>query len=158
MLTSAQLLLVKNDIAANQDLSSKANNADGNDAIASAYNLLASPDFWVFRTAVKVDEIGDAIDATELVGLTTGKLTQLQTLLLFGSIDASKLNRRTAFDQIFSASSGTLTRPALAVIWRRKATRLEKVLATGTGSTGSPATMGLEGSVSYLGIELARAS
>jgi hypothetical protein len=158
MLTTAQLALVKADILANPDMNSQPIGSDGADAIAKLYNLTAAPDFWAYRTAVKVDEIGDAIDATELVGLTTGKLTQLQTLLLFGAIDASKANRRTAFDQIFAAASGTLTRPALAIIWRRKATRIEKLLSTGTGSTATPATMGREGIVSYQDIELARAS
>lgn len=158
MLTTAQIATLKADILANPDLNSKPNSGDGADAIAMLYNAVAAPDYWVFRSSVGVAELGDAIDATELVGLTTGKLTQLQVLLGFGALNPSLLNRRSALDQIFSASSGTITRPALAVLWRRKATRLEKLLATGSGSTGSPATMGYEGVISYTDIEQARAS
>jgi hypothetical protein len=35
---------------------------------------------------------------------------------------------------------------------------VEKLLATGTGSDGSPATMGFEGPISYQDVQAARAS
>jgi hypothetical protein len=56
---------------------------------------------------------------------------------------------RQAFLDIFSgAGNAALNRAHLAVVGRRKATRLEQVFAVGTGSTADPAVMGVEGRLS----------
>jgi hypothetical protein len=134
-LTNAQYLALKNDINADGALAPKfaAGGADNFAAIAAAYNAKV-PAFIVWKTAVDLMSIGNAVDATELVGLTTGKLTQLQCLLLFGDVNPSIANRRSAFDQIFNAASGTVTRPALLALWKRSALRIEKLFAVGTGT------------------------
>jgi hypothetical protein len=144
-LTTAQILLVRNDVIANPDLNAFPRSGDGYVGMATLYNLPAFPNWTVWKTSVTLAALGDAIDATELVGLTTGKLTQLQVLLGFGPINPSLTNRRAALDQIFSASGGTLTRPALLALYKRLATRIEKLLSTGTGSDVVPATLGFEG-------------
>ncbi len=159
-LTTAQLQALKADIVADSALNAQPNTSDGAFAIAALYNLLASPAFIVWKTAVSWQAIGDQIDAGELVGLTTSKLTQLQTLALISQdgINASSADRRGAFDQIFSAAGGTITRPRLLTLWKRSATRAEKLFASGTGSDASPATLSLtfDGTLQYQDVQMAR--
>jgi hypothetical protein len=66
---------------------------------------------------------------------------------------------RAAFDDVFSGTgAGAVNNRAhIVAMSRRLASRIEKLLATGTGTTGSPATMGFEGPISYRDIQLARA-
>lgn len=145
-LTTAQKQTLKTHIQSNSDTNAVyvANDLTG---LAALLNADASPAFTVWKTLVLWDEIGDKIDALELVGLTTAKLTQLQTVALIApnGVNPSMQNRRDAFDQVFSAAGGNITRPALATLWKRSATRLEKIFATGTGSVASPATLVVEG-------------
>jgi hypothetical protein len=41
-------------------------------------------------------------------------------------------------------------------LWKRPALLGEKILATGTGSDASPATLGYEGNISYQDVQAAR--
>lgn len=148
-LTPAQKVTLKAAIQADSTANSFYTDGDLG-GLAAYYNAPASPAFTVWKSLVPWPIVGDKINATELVGLTTGKLTQLQTLALISptGINPSITDRRDALDQIFSAASGTITRPALLILWKRLATRLEKVFATGTGSDASPATLVVEGTLS----------
>lgn len=116
-------------------------------ALANFYNALATPTFTVWRTSVKNDDIGDAMNGTEVAGLTSADLARLQVLAAYsgGSQNPSRADRRAAFDAVFSGAGGANTRTALAALWRRAATRAEKLLATGIGTDPSPATLGAEG-------------
>jgi hypothetical protein len=59
-------------------------------------------------------------------------------------------NVRQAFTDIFSGTGNAATnRTHLQAVSKRAANRLEKLFATGTGSLASPATMTVEGSISY---------
>lgn len=160
MLTTQQLATLKTYINSVPALAALPNNSDTAVFIAGELNKQASPAFVVWKTSVPIEEVGDAINATELVGLTTGKLQQLQTISNFsgGFINPSKADRRSAFDQVFSAAGGAITRPALLALWKRTATVFEKLFATGTGTDLLPATLVLEGAVSYFDVEAARAS
>lgn len=160
MLTPAQQAIIKADILANPDLNSQPNNGDGASEIARLYNLAASPSFTVWRTLVSIKEVGDKFNGTELAGMTTANQTRLQTIALFsaGGINASLLDRRQMFDDIFSGAGGVTTRANLLILWKRLATRLEKLFATGTGSDASPATMTFEGGIGYQDILAARNS
>lgn len=160
VLSPAQLQAIKADIAANGDLNVFPNNSDGAFAIATLYNQPASPAFTVWKTNVSVTQIGDAFSGTELAGLTTGNQTRLQTIAQFsaGGVNPSKADRRQFFDDVFSGAGGATTRANLLALWKRPATRIEKLLAAGTGSDASPATMGSEGSISGLDVEAARNS
>jgi hypothetical protein len=124
---------------------------DGNlEGLAAYLNANFAPSFTVWKSLVSWDAVGDKINSTELVGLTTGKLTQLQTLVLLSpnGINPSVADRRNALQaEIFSAAGGTITRPALDALWRRLASRVEKQFATGTGSDASPATIVSEGPI-----------
>lgn len=179
-MTPAQNATIKADITASGDLNAFPNTSDGNDAIARLYNLRASPDFYVWRTNIPTQEVfeaitwanltpNDAADGTQLwlnrAMACQGKQFNLQTILTGRDyIDASKTNLRAGFQdaltQVPSGVGGALRSAGwttLQTVMSRKATRLEKLLATGTGSQATPATMGFEGSVNYSDITAARA-
>jgi hypothetical protein len=150
-LTPAQMATLKAAILADPTLNATPNTyPDGATQLANLLNADAAPDFWVWRTNVSIGEVGRTFNATELAGLTSLNHTRLQTLAIYMSagVNPSVTATRTFFDDIFSGAGGTNTRAALLVVWRRKARLFEKVFATGTGSTGSPATLGVEGSIS----------
>lgn len=155
-LTDAQQAALKADILADPTLSAQPMTMDGAIAIAAVYNTLSSPDYYVYKTSVKVSDIGDNINAGELVGLTALNLQRLQCLcgdLSGGTINPTIKDRRDAFAQIFSASSGTITRPQLDALWRRLATRVEKLLAvTSPGNTGTRGTTANPDTVTFEGV------
>ena len=66
MLTPPQLATLKTDILADATLNAFPNTADGAFEITTAYNIVASPDFWVWRTSVTKDELvaGVSVDGT----------------------------------------------------------------------------------------------
>lgn len=147
--------------------------------LAAYYNTTASPNFYVYRTAVPVQDINDNVtwanftpadapDSTQLwlnrATAAQGKQFNLQTLLLSagGFLNATKANVRQALTDaltnlptgaggaLVSGGWGTVRDNALA----RVASRLEKVFATTTvqqdGSTAAKvATMAVEGPIVY---------
>lgn len=148
-LTVAQSQALKAAIAADATLAAIPHTQDGAQQVADAFNQAASPAFVVWKTNVSVGATGDAINATELAGLTSLNTTRLQTIAQYApnGFNPSLADRRQAFNDIFSGSGGAVTRPALLAIWKRNATRGEKLYATGTGSDASPATLVFEGSL-----------
>ena len=166
-LTAAQLTTLKADIAASE-FSGLPLNDDSSFAIASAYNLPASPDFWVWRTSVSKAEYHHAtsVDGTVFNFTGAGYITRSagerecwETLFNGdGFANPSLANVRQAVADIFSGATAPApaNRTHLLTVSRRKATRFEKLFATGTGSTGSPATMVLEGAVTYGDVSTAR--
>lgn len=179
-MTPAQNAAIKADIQANSDLNAFPNTSDGNSAIAVLYNAPAAPDFYVWRTDVSTAEVFDQIIWANLtpqdVPDTTqawmnrslacqGKQFNLQTILTGrDKIDASKSNIRAglqdALTGVPSGAGGANKQAGWTALQKnlsRKATRLEKLLATGTGTQASPAVMAFEGSVTYPDIDAARA-
>lgn len=158
-LTLAQQQTLKAAILADPALNAFPNSSDGNfDLAVKLSTELASPTFTVWRTNVTVTQVGDNINASELAGLTSLNATRLQTIAVYSEagINASKADRRQFFDDVFSGAGGTTTRAQLLILWKRLATRIEKILATGTGSDPSPATMGYEGPVSASDVATSR--
>ena len=143
-LTSAQLAALRADILADPALSGQPNNSDGNLAVANAYNLAAAPAWTVWRKAVPLAEIAGALNGTELAGLTTGNHTRLQTVVTLinaaGGANPSDADQRAFWDDIFSGAGGANTRAALLPLWKKLATRAQKLFSTGTGSDATPAT------------------
>jgi hypothetical protein len=158
-MTPAQLQTLKTAINADPALSSQPMNSDGDDAIAKAFNLLASPNFTVWKTNVPIVQVGSKFNGTELAGMTTGNQTRLQTIAqyLADGVNPSLIDVRQMFDDIFSGAGGTNTRANLLALWKRLSTRGEKLYATGTGSDAVPATLTYEGAISYQDVGLARA-
>lgn len=157
-LSPAQLATLKTSIAADPVLNAKPNNSDGAFDIAAAYNLAASPSFTVWKTKVLVAEVGDKFNGAELAGLTTANQSRLQTIAMYSAagLNPSLADRRAAFDDIFSGAGGALTRANLLALWKRLATRGEKLYATGTGSDASPGTLVFEGQITGQDVESAR--
>jgi hypothetical protein len=159
MLTPAQLQTLKADIAADPVLSAKPMNSDGSYDIAAAYNASAAPAFTVWRTNVSLKDVGEAMNSSEVAGLTTGNTSRLQVMAQFsgGTFNPSRTDTRAGFDSVFNGAGGANTRAALLVLWKRAATRAEKLFASGTGSDATPATLGWEGTLSYQDVDQARA-
>jgi hypothetical protein len=144
--TTAQYQTIKAAIAAETDPTFVGyRTAGATGAMAEWYSGLSSPAFIAWRTNVSLPEVVAEVDGVELVGLTAIKLEAYQSLLLAGYVNPSKTRIRAGFDQVFSAAGGTITRPLLLALWKRTATRVEKLFATGTGSDASPATLVYEG-------------
>lgn len=159
MLTSNQLLALKNDIASDPALSLLPNTADNAFDIAKAYNAVASPTFIVWRTNVHEHEItrktsseGTNWSWPAYIARTENERDAWKRM--FNStlqVDASLPNVRQGIQDIFSgsANSAPAQRTHISAICKRSATRAEKLFATGTGSVPLPATMGFEGSLTY---------
>jgi len=156
-LTTAQLTTLKAYIESVPALNTQPMNSDGAYAIALALNEPASPAFIVWKTAVQRNEVGKAFVATALAAITAGNNDKLNNFAAWNEvIDPSRLDQRQFFDDIFSVAAGASTRAALLALWKRSATVLEKLYATGTGSDASPATMLVEGTIGYQEVEQAR--
>lgn len=168
-LTPAQLTTLGNDIAANTatingvEIRNLAHTPDNAVAVRDWYVGQVSPDYWVWRTSVTEEEITSTtgVDvanggaATNWAWTGAGFITRSQgerdcwaRIFRGGSCNPSLANVRQAFSDIISG--GTAPAPAnrnhMLVIAKRRASRIEKLLATGTGSFASPAVMGFEGS------------
>lgn len=150
-LTTAQKATLKTDVQANSDTNTLylAGNLGG---LSALYNLDAVPDYWVFRTNVPINDVGNTFNATELAGLTSLNTQRLQNLAAWSGLGVNPTTAgvRQFFADIFSGAGGQLTRSALDILWRRKATRFEKVFATGAGTTAAPSLLVLEGFCGYL--------
>jgi hypothetical protein len=166
MLTDAQYLVLKANILADPVLNAIPNTADGAFEIAAAYNAQALPDFWVWRTAVPQFEIVSTTTAdgtnwswTSYIGRSQGERDGWREMFAdTGSINFARPNVRQGLQDIFSGAGGAAQRTHLLAIGRRKATRAEKLFATGTGSTASPATSAFDDGfqLSYQDVLVAR--
>lgn len=110
----------------------------------------SSGTFTVWKSKVSIEEVGDNIVGTELAGLSSLNTTRLQAIIMLSpnGVNPSKGDRRAFFDDVFSGTGGALTRPKLLLLWKRIATRVERVFATGTGTDAVPATLTWEGALS----------
>lgn len=154
MLTPAQQVTLKAAILANNDISGTIPGPDGAFAIADYLNIIASPAFIVWRSDVNPDEVmKNGMDWTQVDNLSVGKARIWEWLTKLGTINATKPNVRAGIDATWTGTAAMLlVRAAVYVHCKRSANRVEKLLATGTGTDLSPATMTYEGTVSYLDI------
>jgi hypothetical protein len=119
--------------------------------LADFYNGLASPEFIVWKTFVSRDDVMlNGFDWTRVDNLSAGKARIWEWINLSGGFNPSKPNIRAGIDATWVGTQADLAvRAAVYVHCKRSATRLEKVFATGTGSDAAPATMTLEGLLSF---------
>lgn len=165
MLTESQKTVLKTDILADPSLSALAHNQDSAFFIKNAYNALAVPDLFAWRTDAKTQDIFDQIDWSKFTpvdlpdaanaALHSARSMVIQTKqmnlqnILIGrdNIDASKANIRSALRdaviQIPSGVGGANTSPGGASgtnvlnTCTRKATRAEKLFSSGSATTGT---------------------
>ena len=174
-MNSSQLAILKTNLAANtatiggvqiKDLEHTDDNAQ---AIVDWYNVVASPDYWVWRTSVSELEFtrGVSVDGTvwswtTYIGRSQGERDAWARLFMGGGSGSnpSLSNVRQGVADIFSGAGGATQRTHLLTVARRKVTRGEKLfvaVATGPGNddvannrgnTTNPDLLGFEGFVS----------
>jgi hypothetical protein len=154
MLTTEQKVLVKAVIDGDPAFANVAHDADGAYTIADALNLATSPAFIVWKTNVPIDEImRNGMDWSRVDNLSVGKARIWTWLSQLGSINPSRPNIRAGIDATWVGTSADLA--VRAVVYshcKRPATRAEKAMATGIGTTETPATMSYEGVITYLDV------
>lgn len=122
-------------------------------AIADALNLDASPTFVVWRTSVTREEIqsDDAFDFTQVDNLTNGSKFRIWDWMFDNaskSINPSKPNIRAGIAATWTGTAALNAVQAVVLArCKRKARRVERVFATGTGSTAVPGFLVFEGSL-----------
>jgi hypothetical protein len=133
---------------------------DGNmELVAQMYNALANPVFWGWRSSVTKDELVNSVgpDGTTFTWVGNGFITRSvgeqaafrEMFDVNGAVNASRVNVRNAFGDIFSGTGNALAnRTHLLAVARRQATRVERLFATGTGSIATPGTFVVEGALS----------
>ncbi len=147
---------IKADILASQDLTGKPDTE-----ISRLYNLLASPVVWVWRTSVSRAAIYTTQNDLPVSGAQTGfwewatfkaQTTSEQNtwreMFMGDVLDISRLNNRNGIGNIFQGSAATTAqRDHCFAVGRRTCLRIEKLLAVGTGTPTTPATMAFEGTI-----------
>jgi hypothetical protein len=115
------------------------------------WNVTANPAFTVWRSLVSLKELGDNIVATDIANMTAVNVSRLDSMFMIcpSGVNASMADRRAAFADIFSGAAGAATLAKLTPLWKRLANRTEKFFATGTGSDASPATLVVEGMMTF---------
>jgi hypothetical protein len=123
--------------------------------IAIALNV-ATAAFQVWKSIMTIAQVGATFDPVELATLTATQLQQLEVLALYNAqgMSPATTSVRTFYINLFSGKPITLA--ALASAAQRLATTIEQLLATGTGTNASPATMGYEGPISYQDVQIVR--
>ena len=151
-LTQAQKTTLKNFINSTPAILALFNAGDYLGA-AAALNANAAPDFWVWRTNVSRAEIyhQTSVDATtwSWTIYKNQSATEQNAWVQMFMNDAANFalpNFRAGIAVIFAGAAAAQNTHCLA-IGRRLASIVEKLLATGTGSTASPATMLSEGPI-----------
>lgn len=157
MLTEQQLAILKTDILADPVLSQWAATGYMASEIADAYNVTASPEWIVWKTAVDPVEImANGMDWTRVDNLSVGKARIWDWMTRLGTFNAAKANIRAGIDATWVGAAADLAvRATVYTHCKRAATRGEKIMSTGAGTTASPATMGYEGNLTYQDVEAA---
>lgn len=112
--------------------------------------------YIVWRNDVTTAEARKVMVWTEIDALTAGKARIWEWMREGGVLDARDTNIRQGLSDAFSAA--TATRTALTNLAKRGATRAEKALATGAGTSGSPSIMTFVGSITFADASLIRVS
>lgn len=159
-LTAAQATALKAAILATPAWNAFPNSTDGNIDLAGVLNVIAVPDYIIWRTDVKAGETGDAWVGTDIDGMSALNMQRLQLLLASspsGVFDMSRSDRRSGFENPFGGTSTTqASRIAMRTAWKRKATAVEKALATGSGTDVSPSTPLYTGAITPTEVAQAR--
>lgn len=176
-MTPAQLAILKADILADPELVAWITAGRPNQ-ITAVYNADAAPDFIVWKTQVRTEDVFDSITWSALTPADNpdstqdwanrslacqGKQFNLQTILtgrqsISGAKPAVRAGLQDALTNVPSGTAGALVNAGWAAVkatLSRKATRGEKLFATGAGTTASPATLGIDGLVTDADVEYA---
>jgi hypothetical protein len=156
-LTTAQLQTLKAAINAEADPTFVALRAAGaTGAMAEWYNGAST--FVAWRTNVTRDETGNAWVGTDIDGMSALNMQRLQLMLATsttGSFDMSRSDRRAGFENPFGTNVNNGSRVAMRAVWKRFATRFERLFTTGTGTDNTPGLLVVEGTLTNNDIVLA---
>jgi len=115
----------------------------------------------VWKSSVQQDEImQNGFDWVRVDNLSVGKARIWEWLFdnQSATFNPSKINVRAGIDECWKGTAADLAvRAAVYVHCKRPANVLEKLFATGDGTDAVPATMTVEGGVSYQTVDQARA-
>lgn len=150
--TTQQQTTLKNFVTNTAPYNTLPHTSDGAQAVANLMNA-ATAGYYVTKSSVSSMDIGKNVLYTAVAALSTNNLTQLQ---LFMQLNTETFTP-TADVQAFFATTftgalgggGAQTRANLVAICERLATVAESLLATGSGTSGSPSTLGWEGSLAW---------
>lgn len=125
--------------------------------IMAWWNAPAAPDFIVTKTTLSRHDI---LTATSLEGTTfawaggayitraQGERDAFREMFnSTGTVNPTTASIQAAFTDIFSGAGGVGNRAHIVAMGKRKATRAEKALATGTGTLIAPAALTFEGNI-----------
>lgn len=142
-----------------QWLEANAANASDQDA-ANLLNVTSPDNFIVWKRSVTAEEImQNGFDWTRVDNLSVGKARIWEWMFQFGFVDPTKDNIRAGITACWTGTSADVAvRDAVFVHCKRPATVGEKLFATGTGTTLSPASMalGCDGLVTAQNVDDAR--
>jgi hypothetical protein len=129
--------------------------------IANAYNVPASPAFWVWKSVLREQEVyestsvdGTVWDWDPYIAQTAAEHDAWGRMFNAGQINPSLPQTRTGFLKIFKGSTAPITaqRTHLLALSRRSALRGEVLFAVttaGDGSAATPANAVFEGKITY---------
>jgi hypothetical protein len=155
-LTPQQDAIIKAWILADPELSVLEPSSNAISTIQNKLNLNRTPDFYIWKTKVTQDEImQNGFDWTRVDNLSVGKARIWQWMFDNAEkvINPSKANVRAGIDATWVGTAADLA--VRAVVYAhcyRLATNLEKLFATGTGTTVSPGDCSYFGGVTYYDI------
>jgi hypothetical protein len=160
MLTPSQKTALKAYIAADTTLAAWYATGRMAEEIANALNLPQAPEWVVWKTNVDPSAImANGMDWTRVDNLTVGKARIWDWMTRLGTLNASQPNIRAGIDATWVGTAADLAvRATVYTHCKRAATRAEKALSTGTGTTASPATMSYEQPLTYADVDAAMAS
>jgi hypothetical protein len=143
MLTESELTIFRTALLAETDPELVGYRTNGQTPLIVAwYSKPATPDFWVWRTRVTQDEImQNGFDWVRVDNLTVGKARIWEWLFDNSeqAINPSKDNVRAGIAECWKGTAADIAvRDAVLVHCRRLCTRVERLFATGQGTTVSP--------------------
>lgn len=161
-LAPAQLPALKAAILAETDPVFVGYRANGQTPLMSDwYNSPTSPAFVVWRKSVATAEVGKAVNYIAVEAMTDANRTRITTFYAMNPAQFEpRADVRSYWSNTFSGTlggEGANTRAALEALWKRAATRGEKLYASGAGTDVSPGTLGWEGLISDADINAALA-
>lgn len=145
MLTTEQEATLIADILANPDTQA-AHTLGDTATLAMLYNAPSDPAYTVWDNRVDPNAImANGIVWADFKNLSAGQLAIWELMTMKGFINAGKLNERLGLEEAFGKNSATNT--GLQPHLKRVATRLEKLFATGLGTSVSPSTLSYFGAI-----------
>ena len=128
--------------------------------VANALNLPATPEWSSGKPpSIPAEIMANGMDWTRVDNLTVGKARIWDWMTRSARFDAVEAQHSRGHRRGLGGHGGDLAvRATVYTHCKRAATRAEKALSTGTGTTASPATMGYEGALNYMDVDAAMRS